>query len=65
MAIENTVIPEVLNINENICVIGSGITGCTAAFLLRTEGYNVTLVEEREHLFSGTSVVIHKIMVVK
>lgn len=50
--INNELLPK---IDENVTVVGSGITGCTTAFLLRSEGYNVNILEEREHIFSGTS----------
>ncbi len=41
--------------NESVAVIGSGIAGSMAAYELVKEGYEVTVIEERPELFSGTS----------
>lgn len=41
--------------NESVAVIGSGIAGCLTAYELAGAGYSVTLVEERDGIFSGTS----------
>lgn len=47
--------PGIVPQNERIAVIGSGIAGCLAAHELASEGYDVTIIEEREKAFSGTS----------
>lgn len=38
-----------------IAVIGAGIFGCTAAFMLAREGHKVTLFEERDDILRGAS----------
>lgn len=41
--------------NEAVAVIGSGIAGSLTAYELAGAGYSVTLIEERDETFSGTS----------
>lgn len=41
--------------SQEVAVIGSGIAGCLAAYALASEGFSVSMIEERATAFSGTS----------
>ncbi len=41
--------------DEQVAVIGSGIAGCLVAYELAGSGYQVSIFEERDTAFSGTS----------
>lgn len=42
------------NIKTDILIVGAGITGITTAYLLRNQGFNVTLIES-DTMLSGTT----------
>ncbi|MCZ0701924.1 glycine/D-amino acid oxidase-like deaminating enzyme/nitrite reductase/ring-hydroxylating ferredoxin subunit [Natronobacillus azotifigens] len=42
------------NIKTDILIVGAGITGITTAYLLRNQGFNVTLIES-DTILSGTT----------
>lgn len=49
-------LPERPEINEMVHVLGTGIAGCVTAWFLTEAGYKVTLIEQHEKPFSGTSI---------
>jgi len=49
-------LPDRPAIDERVFVIGSGIAGCTAAWVLSEAGYAVTILEQLDMPFSSTSI---------
>lgn len=43
------------HLDETVAVIGSGIAGCLTANVLSSSGYNVSIFESSEEMFSGAS----------
>jgi hypothetical protein len=44
------------DIDETVLVLGSGIAGCTAAWILSEAGYKVSIIEQLDLPFSSTSI---------
>ncbi len=53
--VEKASLPERPEINESVTVIGSGIAGCTTAWVLSEAGYKVRIIEQLDTPFAGTS----------
>ncbi|MFN3453891.1 MAG: FAD-dependent oxidoreductase, partial [Pseudobdellovibrio sp.] len=47
------------SIKTKVAIIGGGIFGATAAYILAKEGFKVTLFEKESELFGGASLFNH------
>lgn len=48
-------LPERPSLSQPITIIGSGIAGCVSAWVLSEAGYPITIIEELDEPFNGTS----------